>query len=77
MENKRYIQDFKHENKNIYDLMKGIACVDCGLIPNSDTKLIGPHSTTSLNVNGWQTWKEIVCPLCLRKRKIKKILNGL
>jgi len=75
MSKRKYIQHYE-DDKNLYDLMKSIACVDCGLIPDSDTKLIGPHSTTTLNVDGWQTWKEVVCPICQRIRKIKKITNG-
>lgn len=70
-----YIQDLEGDHP-AYNLMKGISCVDCGLVPQADTGLRNPHSTTQLIVDGWQTWKEIICPICLRKRKIKKIING-
>jgi len=75
VENKRYIQDITDERTR--KLIGIFACIKCGVIAESKTSTHPNGTSTTMLLNNWiRIGDKRICPLCVRKEKIKKILSG-
>jgi len=75
MGNKRYIQDITDERTR--KLIGTFACIKCGIIAESKTVTRPGGTTTTVELTNWiRIGDKRICPVCIRIRKIKKIMNG-
>ena len=76
MKDKIYTQDLNPGNYKT--ILETYACTDCGLIPHYE---LSPPGIKGLNLylsmKNWNSVNnQVKCPQCMRKIKIKNIIDG-
>jgi len=69
----------------IPDIIKDMSCTECGEVPPWTYKPTIMGAEVTVNYKNWKVTykgndvdhkKPIICPLCIRKKKIEKLRNG-